>query len=278
MFGLARPDGGKDLHVTGTMLTDVGLVRGHNEDSVAYLKRTPAGGGMLAVIADGMGGHNAGEVASAIAVDTILDVYADRPGDPAEMLAAAFAAANRAIFDRSQDDPACRGMGTTCTVIAVEGDAAFLGHIGDSRAYLLRDGALRQLTTDHSLVNQMFAAGLLTAGEMAGHPDRNIIVKALGTNATAEPDIWREPRRLKDGDVLMLCSDGLVDLVDDGAIARLLAESPPSRACAALRDAALAAGGHDNVSVGVFIVSAEPPPDDPARTTRPMRIPGAGMP
>lgn len=266
------------------MLTDVGKVRPHNEDSLAYrLARSDneiGGGetmarGALAVVADGMGGHAAGEVASRLAIEALFDVYYRTPGTIPEALGAAFAAANQAIRDRAEADPACAGMGTTCTAVAVVGNRLWLAHIGDSRCYLVREGKARQISVDHSLVNEMFARGLITAEERDTHPDRNVIVKALGTHPVVAPDIWPHPGRLSPGDVVVLCSDGLSDLVDDDAIAAAAA-LPPAVACRRLCDAALAAGGHDNISVGVFSLSAAAALDAGARVTRPHSIPVTG--
>jgi protein phosphatase len=268
----ARPMFHPELLVHGAMLSDVGLVRDHNEDVVAYAIR-----GMIALVADGMGGHAAGEVASALAAETIVEVFYRTAGSVQQALAAAFAAANQAIRAYSADDPGCRGMGTTCTAFSVCRGGVILAHIGDSRGYLLRNGTLHRLSRDHSLVARMCDDGLLSAEEAAVHPDRNVIVKALGTEARCQPDIWPEPCPLRAGDALVLCSDGLSDLVDDGTIAAIVSAQAPAEACAALCNAALAAGGHDNVSVGVFAVTAPPAnvSDDvtrPVRTTRPVRI------
>jgi protein phosphatase len=242
------------------MLTHVGLVRGHNEDTVAWL--IPGAGedrsrrGMIALVADGMGGHAAGEVASALAAKTITEVFYRTAGTIPEALAVAFAAANRAIRDHGARVPACRGMGTTCTALVVQDGGATLAHIGDSRAYLLRDSVLRQISTDHSLVARMRRDGLITAEEMAVHPNRNVILRSLGKQEKCEPEIWPEPLALREGDRLVLCSDGLSDLVREPALAAIVAANAPAAACAALCQAALAAGGHANVSVGVFAVVA----------------------
>jgi serine/threonine protein phosphatase PrpC len=265
----------RPLSVTGTMLTNTGCVREHNEDVVAY--SIPAINGhaqqdMLALVADGMGGHAAGEVASGIAADTVLRLYYERKGSPTERLTASLTAANQAIYERSQADPACAGMGTTCTVLAISDGIAFLGHIGDSRAYLLHDGRIHQISEDHSLVAQMVRDGTLTEEEAAHSPDRNVILRALGNEARAKPAVWREGLPLSEGDVLLLCSDGLSDVVDDKKIEEIAGSLPPFEACQSLIDAALAAGGPDNVSVGVFAVGASPTLKEQTRTTRPLPL------
>jgi protein phosphatase len=266
------------LSVSGTMLTHPGSVRELNEDVVAYVLPTEAqiaaGRGALALVADGMGGHAAGEVASRIAAETVLRLYYQLEGSPPEVLEKCFRAANDAIHKRSQIDPACSGMGTTCTVLALKGGTAFVGHIGDSRAYLLRDGRLKQISEDHSLVAQLVREGALTEEEATRSPERNVILRALGTERSIEPSISREGFPLRAGDVFMICSDGLSDLVDDQVIAETIAGLAPFEACRALVDAALAAGGTDNVSVGVFVAGQANPPAVALRTTRPVELSG----
>jgi serine/threonine protein phosphatase PrpC len=255
------------LLVTGAMLTHPGLVRQNNEDVVACVFRDQgktAGRGALALVADGMGGHAAGEVASAIAADTVRRLYYERDGLPGAVLTAAFAAANEAIYRRGMVDPACAGMGTTCTALAWRDGAAFLAHIGDSRAYLLRDLRLRQISEDHSLVAQLVRDGVLTREQAAKSPQRHVILRALGTEPVSEPIVWSQGLPLCPGDVFVLCSDGLTDLIDDDAIGDIVGHLAPAEACAALIDAALAAGGIDNVSVGVFAIEASRPQPDTA--------------
>jgi protein phosphatase len=266
------------MPVTGTMLSHPGCVRERNEDVVAYALAgegcTPAGRGSLVLVADGMGGHAAGEVASRIAADTVLRSYYDLDGPAPEVLAKCLTAANRAIRERAQTDPLCAGMGTTCTVLALRDDTAFLAHIGDSRAYLLSGGELRQISDDQSLVAQLVREGSLTEAEAACSPERNVILQALGIASSPQPTIWRRGRPLRAGDVFVLCSDGLSDLLDDATIGETVGRLPPYEACQALLDAALAAGGTDNVSVGVFVVGGDRPPAGGARITRPIEVPG----
>ena len=252
------------LSVAVAMTTHPGLVRQNNEDVIACIVpdegESAASRGLLAIVADGMGGHAAGEVASAIAADTIRRLYSERDGSPDEVLKAAFAAANEAICRRGRADPACAGMGTTCTVLALRGETAFLAHIGDSRAYLLREGRLRQISEDHSLVAQLVRDGALTPEQAAKSPQRHVILRALGTEPAVEPAVWSQGLPLYPGDIFVLCSDGLTDLVDDRTIGDIVGQGlAPSGACAALIEAALAAGGIDNVSVGVLAIRAARP-------------------
>jgi PPM family protein phosphatase len=269
------------LPVSGTMLTHPGCVRELNEDVVAYVLPTEAeraaSRGAIALVADGMGGHAAGEVASRIAADTVLRLYYQLESSPPKVLAACFKAANRLIRERSRADATCAGMGTTCTVLALNCGTAFLAHIGDSRAYLLRDGRLQQISEDHSLVAQLVREGSLTEEEASRSPERNVILRALGTEPSIKPSISPKGFPLQPGDAFVLCSDGLSDLVNNETIAGTVARLAPFEACQALVDAALAGGGADNVSVGVFVVGStreQEMPEAP-RTTRPIKLPGA---
>lgn len=243
------------LSILGTVLTHTGLVRAVNEDAVVYLPPEALDGGALAVVTDGMGGHPAGDVASRIAAETVLQTYrTERSLPPPQRLARCLAAADAAIWRRGTADPACAGMGTTCTILALEAGAAFLGHIGDSRAYRLRGGRLRQLSDDHSVVGELVRAGAVTPEEARRRPDRHLILRALGIVSEIMPQVWPKGLAIRAGDVFILCSDGLSDMVEDAAIARLVRGRAPEEACRALVEAALAAGGRDNVSVAIVAV------------------------
>ena len=229
--------------------TDVGRVRDGNED--AYLVDDAMG---LIAVADGMGGHRAGEVASATALEALrAAITGGRP------LRESIEDANDAVYTKSLTDTSLRGMGTTLTAgTLVAGDTVLVGHVGDSRAYLLHDGELRQVTDDHSLVEELVREGRLTADEAAVHPQRSIITRALGVDASVEVDVY--PVELVPGDRLLLCSDGLTGMVaPDDIAATLRRESDPARAAAQLVDAANAAGGEDNITVVVVAVTDEAP-------------------
>jgi protein phosphatase len=226
--------------------TDVGRTRSGNEDS--YLR-----GRTVFAVADGLGGHQGGEVASAAAVAPLaaLDGQAFAgPGEAAEALAAAVRDANELILDQAADDPALWGMGTTLTAVALAGDDHLqLAHVGDSRAYLLRDGSLEQLTTDHTVVGELVRRGRLTPAQAAIHPERSILTRAVGLDPTVPVDL-PDLLELRAGDQVLLCSDGLTEAVDDGRIAELLATAGDGdAACRSLIDAANAAGGPDNITV-----------------------------
>jgi serine/threonine protein phosphatase PrpC len=248
------------FEIAGAMLTDVGRVRSSNEDAVAFVipsKNDPAASrGCLLIVADGMGGHAAGEVASALAVEAVRRVYFSLQEPVPESLMIAFETANRAIFEHSKKNPNCKGMGTTCTALAVHDGQVWLAHVGDSRAYILRGGKLKQLSDDQTLHAQMIREGLMTEEESKTSGGGNVVLQALGTGPDVVPRVWGKGIPLIEGDTLVLCSDGLWNMVDDASIAEMAARTAPQDACQDLIDAALEAGGYDNVSVGIFAVRA----------------------
>ncbi|GJM44417.1 MAG: hypothetical protein DHS20C21_12590 [Gemmatimonadota bacterium] len=246
MQEIHSPDGSVTLLVEAQ--TDVGCVRKNNEDSHGVFPGNAPGRGSLLVVADGMGGAAAGEVASGLAIDTVGAVYQD-PGagsGPVEALHAAVTRANRAIFERAAQDPRMGGMGTTCTAVAVVGDQAYYAHVGDSRAYMVTGGDLVQLTSDHSL-----AAEFERQGADGGAPARakNVLTRCLGVKPEVKVDVSSSPIQLAPGVTLVVCSDGLTNLVEDGEILRLAAMHLPDGACRRLVALALERGAPDNVTV-----------------------------
>ena len=231
-------------------LTQTGHVRRNNEDS--YLIR-----GDLFMIADGMGGAAAGEVASAMCAQAFAEIDLIRSrGDGA--LRDAIVVANTRIHERAASDPAASGMGTTVTAALVESDGRVaLANVGDSRAYLLREGTLRRLTEDHSVVAELVATGQISDWEASSHPQRNVVTRVLGAEATVQVDtFWLEAQ---DGDVVLLCSDGLTDMVAEEEFAKLLAADKSCEQIARdLVRAALAQGGEDNVTTVLFRIGPEP--------------------
>src|SRR5580700_5044050 len=226
-----------------TCKTDTGRQRRDNEDS-AYA-RAP-----VFVVADGMGGAQAGEVASRIAVEAFEQGLPDS-GSPEERLAARVREANAQIYERSRADRGRAGMGTTLTAAYVDDTHVAIAHVGDSRAYLFRDGTLKRLTQDHSLVDEIVRRGKLTEEQAAEHPQRSIITRALGPEPTVEVDTWTYP--VREGDVLLLCSDGLTSMISEDRVKEVLATAPALDAAAqALIDEANAAGGRDNITVVLF--------------------------
>ena len=227
--------------------TDVGRVREHNEDSLFVAPP-------LFVVADGMGGHAAGEVASELAIQTISDLAPAYPNGP--MLGMAVETANQAVYNAAQENERRSGMGTTVTAAMVMGGRLVIAQVGDSRAYLLSHGTLQQLTRDHSLMAEMIEAGQLTPAEARVHPKRNFITRALGTSPTVRPDLYE--LNVSAGDRLLLCSDGLSGMIDDEAIARILSAYRDPQTCAKeLVAAANDAGGHDNITAVVVDVGGE---------------------
>ena len=223
--------------------TDTGLQRRDNEDS-AYA-RSP-----VFVVADGMGGAQAGEVASRIAVET-FEQGLPEDGSPEERLASRAREANKRIHELSRTEPERAGMGTTLTAAYVDRDDLSIAHVGDSRAYLFRDGALERLTQDHSLVDELVRRGKLTEEQAAEHPQRSIITRALGPEADVEVDTWTFP--LRAGDIVLLCSDGLTSMISDERVAEVLARSTGlEEAAQGLIDEANDAGGRDNITVVLF--------------------------
>ena len=224
--------------------SDVGLVRGHNEDS--FLLRTP-----LFVVSDGMGGHAAGEVASSIAVETIGE---SAPGTADDvLLGAAVEAANRAVIRGAEEGIGKPGMGCTATAVFIEKNKMAVAHVGDSRAYVLRHGTLVRVTHDHSYVEELVDSGQITADEARTHPSRSIITRALGS----DPDMYADHFSLEvnNGDRIILCSDGLSSMISDSELeAVAVSSATPQQAADNLVAAALTAGGADNVTVVVVDV------------------------
>jgi protein phosphatase len=228
--------------------TDTGRARSANEDS--YWVHSP-----LFVLADGMGGAQAGEVASQTAVGVFSDQggLPDGPGTYEQRLAALVAQANGRVYAQAQSDDQFAGMGTTLTVAYVGEDDLAIAHVGDSRFYVLRDGELEQLTDDHSLVGELVRRGQISAEEAEDHPQRSIITRALGIEGEVVVDHFSWP--VRDGDIFLLCSDGLTGMVSDARVAEILGEAPSLVVAAQqLVAAANEAGGRDNITVILFRV------------------------
>lgn len=239
------------LNLQAAGRTDVGQVRTSNEDAFGYCVEA----GVFA-LCDGMGGAAAGEIASRIAVDTLIErlCAADSHENRKKVLEAAIAAANHRVHSRAETDAALHGMGTTLVALAIGGDRALIGNVGDSRCYLFRHGRLTRQTHDHSLVDEQVRLGQLTPDEAEHSPLRNVITRAIGTQVSVAADIAE--LGLKSGDILMLCSDGLTKELSDDRIAGMMADAGDlDDLCARLIDAAKAAGGHDNITA--VVVRAE---------------------
>ncbi|HET7236098.1 MAG TPA: Stp1/IreP family PP2C-type Ser/Thr phosphatase [Actinomycetota bacterium] len=237
--------------------TDIGQVREGNEDS--FLLLAP-----LYAVADGMGGHRGGEVASSLALETVQRLFERQEGTLAQQVTEA----NRAVFERSQQDRSVAGMGTTLTAALVEGDRVHLAHVGDSRAYLFRDGELTMLTEDHTLVHRMVMEGEITEAEAETHPHRSILTRALGVDMNVQVD--EHDVQVADGDRLLLCSDGLTGMVSDDRIREILASAPdPQEAVDALVRVANRAGGVDNITAVLLDFAGEPERSDTGNASVP---------
>ena len=230
-------------------LTDLGLVRSNNEDSL-YAGNSAVGRlSNLFIVADGMGGHVGGEYASAFVVSKIPDLLEKRQQeeDIADTLRIVTDRTNRALYQLSRNDRRLQGMGSTLVMTSIRGDEAHVINVGDSRLYRY-DGKLTQITRDHSLVDEMVAQGKLTKDDPFYAANKNVITRAMGVGAYVEPDYFLGP--LQEGDRLLLCSDGLSGMVDDEAIAEVLAGEPDTAAAAEkLMELAKQGGGRDNISV-----------------------------
>jgi protein phosphatase len=201
------------------------------------------------VVADGMGGHNAGEVASAAAVKTLENSFAKMRTEPAEHLKNAFLDANASIHKQSLEEDSMRGMGTTCTALLLQDGLGYSAHVGDSRLYLIRNGGIYQLSEDHSAVMELVTLGEITMEQARHHPDKNVITRSIGGREQVEVSTWAEPMRLRAGDRFLLCSDGMYDYIEDEEIRRVATAESPLNACRQLVDIARERGGGDNISV-----------------------------
>lgn len=230
--------------------TDVGKVRANNQDAPIVSEKLRLYG-----VADGMGGHKGGEVASTSARDDLLRELEGKTPSVAT-LSGAIEEVNRQIYHQQEHDDALTGMGTTLSVLWMSDNFVYIGHVGDSRVYLLRDGEFKQMTLDHSLVEQLVREGVLTEEEAQNHPMRNIITRAIGTDESVEVDVVVEERRR--GDLWLACSDGLHGLVDDRQMRDALRQYAPEKAADVLLKAALDAGGRDNVTLVIVHDGEEP--------------------
>jgi protein phosphatase len=233
-----------------TAITDPGRKRRRNED--AYVLAPPLFG-----IADGMGGAQAGEIASRIAAAVVQDSPEGADGAGAERVVGLIQEANRRVYERSSADEAVSGMGTTMTIALVEDPIVYIGHVGDSRAYLLRGDSLDQLTEDHSLVAELVRSGKLSPEEADAHPQRSVITRALGTDPDVDVDTFAIEAR--PGDIFMLCSDGLTSMVDDETILAMVQQNRRDleRAAKTLVDAANKGGGEDNITIVLFEIAGD---------------------
>ena len=280
MLGRKKTGGGDEqvtYEVVTSLQTDVGCLREANEDCAGYFKpNDPAlleTKGILTIVADGMGGHSSGEVASQMAVETISRIYYQDKRESAAALKHAVEEANRLIHAASLQDERLSGMGTTCTALALRNGAAFAAHVGDSRLYMMRGGEIYRMTEDHSAVMEMVKQGVISPEEARHHGDKNVIVRALGTRPQVEVSTWEKPLPVREEDQFILCSDGLCDLVEDAEIKQAVVSSAdPYSACENLIALARERGGHDNITVGVMSIKPASQRAGSLRVTREVEV------
>lgn len=262
--------------LTAVIATDTGNVRTNNEDgAVISFAEEPSQKkkGCLLVLADGMGGHNSGEVASEMALTVFTDAYFNHRGNICKSLQYALKNANQAVFDASLTDSQYTGMGTTITAVVIKDSSIYLAHVGDSRAYFLGKDNFLRLSKDQTVVQQLVDMGQITAAQAASHPERNILLSALGTKPLVNGDVMKADTAFDTGDTLLLCSDGLHDLVADEEIAAIINTSGSINAAANnLVAEAKKRGGHDNITV--LLATREEQPSIPRlKSTRDFEIP-----
>ncbi len=260
--------------------SDKGRIRPHNED--AFLVDQESG---VFAVADGMGGHAAGEVASRLAVEAVREVFENAHPDvevPA-LVISAVERANRRIAERIREHPEYAGMGTTLVLARIEADRLILAHVGDSRGYRIRGGQIEQLTSDHSFVNELVRLGMLSKEQAARDPRRNVVTRALGSGPSVVPDVIQQ--QLEPGDTLLLCSDGLNSMIADELILSTVEahRDQLDQCCARLVEAANAAGGEDNVTVVAIAFAGAPEAaitaeNDTEAVEQPSELPPASSP
>ncbi len=238
-------------------VTDIGKCRTENQDN--YCARQLADGGGWGIVCDGMGGANGGRIASGIATDTLCSYFVEKmdslhTGQEETFILQGFDIANKAVYEKATSSADMFGMGTTSVCAYLSRGIAHIVHAGDSRAYLIRKGTMTQLTRDHSMVQQLVDSGKITLEEAAQHPQKNLITRALGVGATIVPEYDRCP--IQDGDVLMLCTDGLTNMVSDAEIELIMKETPFFEAPYRLVDRAMHVGGQDNITILLLGVEA----------------------
>ncbi len=282
----AREPSGSPPLLDVAVLTDRGLVREQNEDAGRYVRPGDAATrqvqGSLVLVADGMGGHAGGAVASEMAAETVAQCYYEADRSPSDALQAAVQEANRAIFEAAQQDASLYRMGTTCTALVlrelkpeeIETDAAVrfeavMAHVGDSRLYLFRSGQLHQMTEDDSVVGELVRRGLLTREEARYHEHRHVITRALGLDPEVQVAQWARPLRVETGDIFIVASDGLFDLVEDELMASVVVDADAHTAATRLIALANERGGRDNITVGIVrVLSPSGSDEQPTSDTR----------
>ncbi len=248
----------EDILIAGK--THIGMQRKDNQDSYGFfepkteeefLKK-----GRLFIVADGLGGHKGGRVASNMAVKIVgEEYYKSEHEDIYTALVSAIEIANRKIFEKGNSDEALERMGTTCTTVVIRQPYLYLAHVGDSRAYIIRENIIKQISTDHTLVEEMVNSGILSKNEAKTHPDSHILTRSLGIHEEVEVDILDPPIKLEEGDVIFLCSDGLTIYLNDEEIKKIVQKEDINKASEKLIDIANSRGGRDNITVEIIKVN-----------------------
>lgn len=241
--------------VNAVVVSDLGNIRANNEDTGMFVRLADEGlrrvKGYLLLVADGMGGHLAGEVASQMAAEIVSREYFQHHESIEKSLLRAFQIANQHIFDESRMHVTFRGMGTTCTAVVVQNQQLYYAHVGDSRAYLFKQGQLIRMTEDHTYVQELLRQGEINEQAAATHPERNVLTQAMGTKADLRIDLGRCILPLDPGDRLLLCSDGLYEYCREDDLIQILKQGSLLEAAEELVKTAKDRGGHDNITVVV---------------------------
>ena len=276
------PENNNELHEAGNLkvivLSDLGNIRTNNEDMGMFFKVADENvireKGYLLIVADGMGGHQAGEVASKMATDIISREYFNQTGNGSveKKLSKVFALANKTIFEKSSSQKAYNGMGTTCTALVVIDQTVYFAHVGDSRAYVQKGNSIKQITEDHTYVQELVNSGDITAAEAATHPKRNILTNAMGTKADLRIDTGKCTFNFENNDRLLLCSDGLYDYLNDNELNEILQNNVLKNAAEYMVQEAKARGGHDNITV-VLAEKAEASNEQRVKETKDLDLP-----
>ncbi len=265
-------------NVKAVVLSDLGNIRNNNEDVGLFYRiadeEITREKGYLLIVADGMGGHNAGEVASRIAAETISKEYFKQNGTASieKNLYRAFHTANKKIFDMASSQKAYHGMGTTCTAFVITGDTVYYAHVGDSRGYFLKNNSITRVTEDHTYVQELVNKGEITYKEADTHPKRNILTNAMGTKPELRIDTGKCENAFETNDRLMLCSDGLYDYLRENEISEILVSKPLQEAAEYMIQESKKRGGHDNLTV-VLAEKTEPLKEPTAKETKDFELP-----
>jgi len=277
-FGASRESEAEDrarqgIGILASVRTDPGIVRAENEDAVIFSHSVDPieaeKRGSIAVVADGMGGQEGGEIASEIAARIVTASYLASRDEPPAALRKAFESANAEIYRRARREPHLQGMGATCVALALRPPCAWVAWVGDSRLYLVRGGQIFQMTEDHSVVNEMVRNGLLTPEEAFNHEDRNVVTRALGSGRKVEVAVWDEPYPVRAGDRFLLCSDGLHDALKSSEMLEIILSGNTDAAADRLIHEANLRGGYDNISAILLeLASPSSSPPGPVPATR----------